>query len=71
MANEEHVALLKQGVAVWNAWRRNSDISPDPEGRSLRPQLPRRRRPQRCGPHRRERSQPAGHGPAFSRRWWC
>ena len=21
MANEEHVARLKQGAAVWNAWR--------------------------------------------------
>jgi uncharacterized protein YjbI with pentapeptide repeats len=30
MANDEHVALLKQGVAVWNAWRdENSTIKPD------------------------------------------
>jgi hypothetical protein len=30
MANDEHVAILKQGVAAWNAWRReNSDIRPD------------------------------------------
>jgi Pentapeptide repeats (8 copies) len=30
MANEEHVALLKQGVAAWNAWRNeNSSILPD------------------------------------------
>jgi Pentapeptide repeats (8 copies) len=30
MANDEHVALLKQGVAAWNAWRNeNSDIRPD------------------------------------------
>jgi hypothetical protein len=30
MANEEHVALLKQGVAAWNAWRRgNPDVRPD------------------------------------------
>jgi len=21
MANDEHVAMLKKGVAVWNAWR--------------------------------------------------
>jgi hypothetical protein len=28
--SEEHVALLKQGVAAWNAWRRkNIDIRPD------------------------------------------
>src|SRR3954470_10188672 len=30
MANEEHVALLKQGVDAWNAWRReNPNVSPD------------------------------------------
>jgi hypothetical protein len=30
MANEEHVALLKQGVAVWNAWRdENPNIFPN------------------------------------------
>jgi hypothetical protein len=30
MANDEHVALLKQGVAAWNAWRnQNSNIRPD------------------------------------------
>jgi uncharacterized protein YjbI with pentapeptide repeats len=30
MANEEHLALLKQGVDVWNAWRReNPEIIPD------------------------------------------
>jgi hypothetical protein len=30
MADDEHVALLKQGVAAWNAWRdENPDIRPD------------------------------------------
>jgi uncharacterized protein YjbI with pentapeptide repeats len=30
MANDEHAALLKQGVAGWNAWReKNRDIQPD------------------------------------------
>jgi len=30
MANDEHVALLKQGVEAWNAWRDgNPDIRPD------------------------------------------
>jgi uncharacterized protein YjbI with pentapeptide repeats len=30
MANDEHVALLKQGAAAWNAWRcENPDILPD------------------------------------------
>jgi hypothetical protein len=36
MANDEHVALLKQGVAAWNAWRvENPDIRPDLSGASL------------------------------------
>ena len=30
MANEEHVAILKKGVAAWNAWRHeNAHIRPD------------------------------------------
>jgi hypothetical protein len=30
MANDEHVAMLKQGVDAWNKWRdENPDISPD------------------------------------------
>ena len=30
MANQEHVKILKQGVAVWNKWRKdNPDIKPD------------------------------------------
>ena len=29
MADEKHVALLKQGVEVWNAWRQKTpDIRP-------------------------------------------
>jgi hypothetical protein len=36
MANDEHVALLKQGVAAWNAWRRdNPDVRPDFSGADL------------------------------------
>ena len=28
MANEEHVAKLKEGVTAWNAWRReNPEVS--------------------------------------------
>ncbi|MGY4399279.1 pentapeptide repeat-containing protein [Bradyrhizobium sp. USDA 3315] len=29
MANEEHVALVKQGISAWNAWRHKSDVRPD------------------------------------------
>jgi hypothetical protein len=30
MANDEHVALLKQGANAWNKWREaNPDIQPD------------------------------------------
>lgn len=30
MANDEHVASLKQGVGAWNAWRdENPFINPD------------------------------------------
>jgi hypothetical protein len=37
MANDEHVALLKQGVAAWNAWRgENPNIRPDLHGANLR-----------------------------------
>ena len=36
MANDEHVALLKQGAAAWNAWREeNPDIRPDLSGANL------------------------------------
>jgi uncharacterized protein YjbI with pentapeptide repeats len=37
MANEEHVALLKQGREVWNRWRqKNPNIRPDLTGAYLR-----------------------------------
>ena len=30
MANKEHLAILKQGVEVWNKWRKeNPEIKPD------------------------------------------
>jgi uncharacterized protein YjbI with pentapeptide repeats len=36
MANDEHVAILKKGVAAWNAWRdENPDIRPDLSGANL------------------------------------
>jgi uncharacterized protein YjbI with pentapeptide repeats len=36
MANEEHVALLKQGIEVWNAWRKeNPEILPDLDAADL------------------------------------
>jgi hypothetical protein len=36
VANEEHLALLRQGSAVWNEWRdRNPDIEPDLSGADL------------------------------------
>jgi uncharacterized protein YjbI with pentapeptide repeats len=37
MANDEHVAMLKQGVDAWNAWRAKSHLlSPDLSGVTLR-----------------------------------
>ena len=37
MANDEHVAILKQGVAAWNKWReQNPDIPPDLGGANFR-----------------------------------
>ena len=37
MANDEHIALLKQGEPAWNAWRRdNPNIRPDFSGADLR-----------------------------------
>jgi hypothetical protein len=36
MANDEHVALLKQGVDAWNKWRdENPDAYPDLRGANL------------------------------------
>jgi hypothetical protein len=36
VANDEHLALLRQGTAVWNQWReRNVDILPDLERADL------------------------------------
>jgi uncharacterized protein YjbI with pentapeptide repeats len=35
MANPEHLAILKQGRDVWNAWREQSDERPDLEGAGL------------------------------------
>jgi len=29
MPNDEHVALLKRGIAAWNAWRAEQDETPD------------------------------------------
>ena len=37
MADEEHLAKLKQGVAEWNAWRsKNQNVRPDLSGADLR-----------------------------------
>jgi hypothetical protein len=36
MANEEQLAILRQGVEVWNAWREHSDVRPDLSGADLR-----------------------------------
>ncbi len=37
MADADHIAQLKKGIAAWNAWREeNPDISPDLRGANLR-----------------------------------
>jgi uncharacterized protein YjbI with pentapeptide repeats len=37
MANDDHIAQLKKGVAAWNAWREeNRDVRPDLSGAELR-----------------------------------
>jgi len=36
MANPDHLAILKQGVVAWNAWREaNPDVRPDLVGAKL------------------------------------
>jgi TIR domain/Pentapeptide repeats (8 copies) len=43
MANEEHLAILKRGVAAWNEWRKqHPEINPDLSGASLRQAILRR-----------------------------
>jgi uncharacterized protein YjbI with pentapeptide repeats len=37
VANDEHLALLRRGAAIWNEWRRhNQDTKPDLSGAKLR-----------------------------------
>jgi uncharacterized protein YjbI with pentapeptide repeats len=36
MANDEHVAMLASGAAVWNEWRAKSHETPDLSGAGLR-----------------------------------
>ncbi|MEK7674001.1 MAG: hypothetical protein AAB371_02285 [Patescibacteria group bacterium] len=37
MANQEHLAILRNGVDVWNEWReKNPDVTPDLSGLKLR-----------------------------------
>lgn len=36
MANEEHLAILRQGAEGWNQWRReNQEVKPDVSGADL------------------------------------
>jgi Pentapeptide repeats (8 copies) len=36
MANQDHLDVLKQGIAVWNTWRKeHPDIQPDLSGANL------------------------------------
>jgi uncharacterized protein YjbI with pentapeptide repeats len=37
MANEKHLAILKQGVRIWNEWRsKNNEVEPNLQGADLR-----------------------------------
>ncbi len=37
MANEDHIAHLREGVTAWNAWRHaHQDVAPDLHGGALR-----------------------------------
>jgi len=37
MANDEHVRILKEGAAIWNAWREeHPEIKPDLHGADLK-----------------------------------
>jgi hypothetical protein len=41
MANDNHIALLKKGVAAWNAWHdENCDIRPNLRGSLLKGRAP-------------------------------
>ncbi len=35
MANPEHLAILKQGVSIWNTWRKEDYLNPDLSGANL------------------------------------
>ena len=52
MANEEHVARLKQGVVAWNEWRAENDRAPVDLSYARRPERrrPARRRPEQSKP---------------------
>jgi uncharacterized protein YjbI with pentapeptide repeats len=36
MPNVDHVDILRRGVAAWNAWRAEQDVTPDLSGAGLR-----------------------------------
>ncbi len=52
MANSEHLKLLKQGILVWNQWRRdNPDDQPSFRSAGPLPCEPQPSRPHSCKPH--------------------